>query len=425
MNTSNLVARVLLLLASLTASGVSAQTQWSKVRVSVATNGTQAAESAQSGSLSSDGRFAVFSSRDETLAPGYTNSLDFSFQFVRDIEASITDWVSLPTSVSRFPTNAIVTHDGGRVYFLSTETTLAPVSNPGQAARRLYVRNLISGDVSLVADVASGTCGGLEAVDPSASSDGRYLALAAPSCFFRADGDSQVNTWVLDTQGSSVLLASRDIAGVPIGSYSGRAISGDGRWLAFWSPFQVRGLGPSGLNPKLYVMDLQEETVEYVNLPDSSSHEAQWSTPRLSISNGGRHVIFVSAASGIVPEDSNGVGDIFLVDRDTQTITRISLGVNGEQLPSRTGNFAPTPDARRVVYTIESTQQVIAYDRHTGFRTVVADRPLGNVALAASGQYMLVALDDADIGGVNNGIPDVVRIDLSPLDALFRNGFEN
>jgi hypothetical protein len=50
-----------------------------------------------------------------------------------------------------------------------------------------------------------------------------------------------------------------------------------------------------------------------------------------SISADGRYVAFASAASNLVPADTNGVSDVFVRDRQTDTTTRVSLATDGTQ----------------------------------------------------------------------------------------------
>ena len=50
-----------------------------------------------------------------------------------------------------------------------------------------------------------------------------------------------------------------------------------------------------------------------------------------SISADGRYVAFYSSASNLVPGDTNGTKDIFVYDRQTDTIERVSLASDGTQ----------------------------------------------------------------------------------------------
>src|SRR4051794_34670593 len=53
-----------------------------------------------------------------------------------------------------------------------------------------------------------------------------------------------------------------------------------------------------------------------------------------AISADGRFVAYTSVASNLVPEDTNGTDDIFVFDRQTNTIERISIASDGTQANS-------------------------------------------------------------------------------------------
>jgi hypothetical protein len=55
------------------------------------------------------------------------------------------------------------------------------------------------------------------------------------------------------------------------------------------------------------------------------------------ISDSGRYVAFVSAASNLVPSDTNGVSDVFVRDRSTGALTRVSTTSSGGQLNRASG----------------------------------------------------------------------------------------
>ena len=50
---------------------------------------------------------------------------------------------------------------------------------------------------------------------------------------------------------------------------------------------------------------------------------------RADVSSHGRFVVFQSAATNLVPGDTNGVSDIFVRDRQTQTTFRVSVSTAG------------------------------------------------------------------------------------------------
>ena len=93
-------------------------------------------------------------------------------------------------------------------------------------------------------------------------------------------------------------------------------------------------------------MIARRDTIERVNLA-SDGTQANDGAYSASISADGRFVAFWSAASNLVPGDTNGTWDIFVYDRQTDTIERVNLASNGTQgngasSSSATARSAPT-----------------------------------------------------------------------------------
>jgi Tol biopolymer transport system component len=109
------------------------------------------------------------------------------------------------------------------------------------------------------------------------------------------------------------------------------ALSADGRYVAFTNSSAV------------YVRDRQTRTMELV---------ASVSGYAPVISADGRYVVFHSEAANLVPNDTNGVGDIFVRDRQTGTTTRVSVDSSGAQA-NGVSNFqrpAISADGRYVAF---------------------------------------------------------------------------
>ena len=65
----------------------------------------------------------------------------------------------------------------------------------------------------------------------------------------------------------------------------------------------------------------------------------------------GRYVTFVSAASNLVPNDTNGVEDVFVRDRRTGRVTRASVGPGGRQADDGSVDPSISADGRLVAFT--------------------------------------------------------------------------
>jgi len=76
------------------------------------------------------------------------------------------------------------------------------------------------------------------------------------------------------------------------------------------------------------------------------------------VSANGRYVVFQSAASDLVPGDTNGVMDIFVRDMLTGVTTRVSISSLGFQANGSSGNPSITDDGQTVVFRSDATNLV-------------------------------------------------------------------
>jgi hypothetical protein len=81
-----------------------------------------------------------------------------------------------------------------------------------------------------------------------------------------------------------------------------------------------------------------EATVPYtgtrVSLDSNGNEGNNWSYPSsvgTSMSKDGRYIAFASAASNLAPNDTNGLNDVFVKDRSTGAIERVSVSNSGGQ----------------------------------------------------------------------------------------------
>jgi Tol biopolymer transport system component len=130
---------------------------------------------------------------------------------------------------------------------------------------------------------------------------------------------------------------------------SAPAISGDGRFIAFRS--LASDLVPGDNNGKydIFVFDRIDDQTSRVSV-NSSETEADGPSNNPSISSDGRYVAFESEATNLVPNDTNGVSDIFVRDRDTGQTTRISVDSTGTQATGQSNNPSISGDGKYIAF---------------------------------------------------------------------------
>ena len=307
------------------------------VRVSVDSRGHEAEPWSTTPSLSADGRYVSFDSGASNLVPDDTNG--FGDVFVHDRRTGWTTRVSVDSAGSQAHGNSGVSSisaDGRRVVFLSTAPDLVPRDTNGKLD--VFVHDLETG-VTVRASVDSV---GAEANDhsywPRISADGRFVAFESPaSNLVPGDTNGTTDVFVHDLQTGATVRASVDSAGRQASGPSVRpVISGDGRFVAFASSAPDLVPGDTNGAYDVFVKDLVAGTTVRASV-DPSGGEGNDDSTYSAITPDGRWVAFTSAASNLVPGDTNGQDDVFLVDLRTGRTGRMSVSTSGAQADGQSG----------------------------------------------------------------------------------------
>jgi len=374
--------------------------------VSVASDGSQAnSYSAIFGapSISADGRYVAFTSDASNLVPGDTNNaIDV---FVRDRVAGTTRRVSVandgsqPDGDSTFPS---ISADGRYVAFESRQvifvrdqvagtTELVDLASDGQpgngyrpsiSADGRYVafasfRNLVDRWDVFLRDRVAGTTTLVSGASnefsfvPSISADGRYVAFASSAN--TALPEEGYDVFVRDLAGGSTRHASvrsDGVEGVKGGDSGGGSVSPDGRYVAFWS--FASNLVPGDTNglSDVFVRDRATGTTTLISVGDGGL-QGNGSSFDPSISADGRYVAFASDSDNLTPDDTDGTYDVFVRDRVAGTTTLVASDASRESVsPSISG------EGRYVAF--------VSGDRNGNFLDVfVRDRVLGTTTLVS------------------------------------------
>ncbi len=151
----------------------------------------------------------------------------------------------------------------------------------------------------------------------------------------------------------------------------------------------------SGLATLLLAVVVEAQVIERVSI-DSQGNDANAESGCPAASADGRIVAFESAATNLVPGDTNGVTDVFVHDRDTGTTTRVSVDSAGVEGNDRSLFPAISGDGRYVAFQsfasnlvpgdTNGSTDIIVHDRQTGITSRVNLDSSGNQS-AGSGRY--------------------------------------
>ncbi|MFQ6048882.1 MAG: TolB family protein [Phycisphaerae bacterium] len=185
----------------------------------------------------------------------------------------------------------------------------------------------------------------------SISHDGRFVGFHSEATnLVPADTNGADDAFVYDRITAQPLRVSIDSAGNQANGHSQRVqVSGDGRFVAFQSA--ASNLVPDDTNGNwdIFVHDRTTGQTSRVSV-DSAGTQANGPSKRPAISYDGRYVAFFSWADNLVPDDTNGATEVFLHDRLTGQTTRLSIDSNGNQANGHSMYPAISADGRYVAF---------------------------------------------------------------------------
>ncbi len=367
------------------------------------------------GSVSDDGRFAVFQSLATNLAAVTTDgNLDFDV-FLHDRSTGSNTLVSGSASSPGTPGNwasmgARISGDGRWVVFHSQATNL--VTGQTGSGWNLFLYERATGSRVLVNHSASSpthaSYGGFSDY-PAISANGRYVAFSSTAddlVLGQTDTDSTTDVFVFDRLTGANSLVSR-ASGSTVQAADGwePAISADGRYVAFVSSAHNLVPGPVEFPNEswhIYLHDRSTGTTVLVSRASSQvARAANANSSQPAISADGRFVAFLSDATDLVAgqSDANGAEDLFLYDRALGTLALVSH-VPGALATAGNGAAsvpALSAEGTYVAFESRSTNLVSGQVDSNGERDVfLYDRRSGAIALvshavalpARAGQYV-------------------------------------
>jgi Tol biopolymer transport system component len=245
---------------------------------------------------------------------------DIQRVFVRDIAAGRTISVTTtPTGGFATGDSPVLSSDGRFVAFRSTSPSLVTGDTNGRSD--VFVRNLATGAIRRVSLTFGGNQIPAGGDLPAISADGRFVAFRTTQNLVGADTDDNEDIYVRDTVLNTTTFES--LAG---GRTFARNvdISGDGRFVVF--------AGESGpeVQPQTWVRDRSTGALTLIShKAGSAAEESNNITLEVDISEAGGHVAFSSASSDLVPGDTAGGVDVFVSASTGGTVTKVSLRPDG------------------------------------------------------------------------------------------------
>jgi Tol biopolymer transport system component len=199
------------------------------------------------------------------------------------------------------------------------------------------------------------------AIYESISGNGRFVAFETNSPLVNGDTNGLSDVYVRDLRDRSTVRVSVRSNGRQANGASGyAAISANGRFVTFMS--EATNLIRDDTNGRQDVFVHDRRTGETTRVSVSTrGRQGNGDSSEASISASGRFVLFGSDATNLVRGDTNGYNDLFLHDRGTGTTVRIDVASSERQANASPNNAAPgmiSNDGRFVVFESSATNLV-------------------------------------------------------------------
>lgn len=345
-------------------------------RLSVSTAGVQGNGATTSPIITPDARFVVFESSASNLVAGDTNNVDDAF--LRDLTNGTTERVS--TSGTGAQANGgsgpvAISADGRYVVLNSSASNLIWGDTNGFADA--FLKDRQTGAVLRISTAANGAQGDDHVVAVAISADRRYVLLESAATTLGVDGiPGQRDVFVKDRQTGAVELISVGLGGAAPNSLSyARAMSSDGRYVAFLSLASNLVADDTNGVEDAFVRDRQTGITTRVSV-SANGTQANGASQVRAMTPDGRFVVFESQASNLVSGDNNGFEDVFVKDRQTGTVERVSITAGGTQGNSYSYGGSISSDGRYVLFSTDASRlwpndvngelDVLLKDRQTG-----------------------------------------------------------
>ncbi len=244
----------------------------------------------------------------------------------------------------------------------------------------------------LVSRGTDGTLSNGRDVDPTISADGNMIAYKSGSTnLVPHDYNGVEDIFAYDRSAGDTFLVSLGMGGSSANGHSrAPAISADGNIIAYISDATNIVANDTNGFVDVFAYDRSTGLTRRVSVAsDGSEGNANSGTP--SVSGDGNIIVFQSDATNLVANDTNNRSDIFAYDFATGTTTRVSVASDGAQGNQISSNAAISADGSTVVYESFSSN-LVPNDTNTASDIFAYDLATGTTTRVS------VASDGSDLG---------------------------
>ncbi|MEJ7727158.1 MAG: hypothetical protein WKH47_09095 [Actinomycetes bacterium] len=332
-------------------------------RISVATDEDQSNGGSSAPSMSNSGQVVAFMSDATNLVPGDTNGVTDIFlrdlTAGTTVRVSLTSNGNQANDTSGDP---VISGNGRQISFISDATNIVPGDTNGLVD--VFVRNRSGTVTDRVSVSSTEDQGDERSFGPAISRTGRFVAFtSAATNLVAADTNDSFDVFLRDretgkTERVSVGPGGREgVGGSPFDTGFAETVSGDGRYVTFDSDQSNLVERDTNDNFDAFVRDRKSERTTLVSR-DAEGDQIQGLTFLASSDRRAGSVLLLSYDENVVPGDDNGLEDLFVRDRRTGDVGLVTIAVRGEQTDDALGGGTMSTDGSHVTFLSFATNLV-------------------------------------------------------------------
>jgi Tol biopolymer transport system component len=399
--------------------------------------------------ISPDGNFVAFASTFDNLVDSDTNGVMDVFRYQRDTQKTVRVSVGPDRVEANDASTACAISDLGKfVAFSSRASNL--VSDDTNGAADVFVHEVAKKTTRRVSIASDGTEGNALSSFSAISDDGQTAAFVSlASNLVVPDNNGVADAFVHLPNGGVTARASELPAAEGNGESDNAQLSADGNRVLFTSAADNLVEGDTGGWQDVFMLDRPSGELRRISVSGAGA-EGNGDSWAKALSADGNCAVFISNATNLVADDTNGNSDVFLYDWDNRTVERVSLAHDGAQGNGDCEVAALSADGQFAVFATNSTNLVAGGT--VGYQVFLRDRDVattelisrstggvagndqsGNPTISADGQLVaFFSYADNLVPGDTNGAEDIFlrrrdtgtteRVSLTPLGAEANSG---
>jgi len=263
-----------------------------------------------------------------------------------------------------------VSDDGRYVGFLSqAQNFTTPPQSPLNFSEDLFVKDVWTGELVQCNVKSTGQASTSSVYDFFLQGNGRGIAFHTNDSLVPEDSNTFTDVYYrdLDAQTTEVITLAHTGATAVGGVLAD--ISANGRYVLFASGSPNLVLGDLNSATDFFVRDRQLGVNELVSLTAAGTLSYGGVSPDAGVSDDGRFIAYITAASDIVPGDTNNVRDIFLRDRLLGTTTLATVAPDGSFANGATPQVRLSGSGRWLAFQSYATN--LTPDPVLGFQSMI------------------------------------------------------